>query len=105
MIYHITTEKEWAACEADASYIPGAFEEEGFIHASDQHQLDGVLNRYYRDRTDLILLVIDEKKVADRIIYEASTNGEKYPHIYGRLNKDAIVKIIRPFHHADERYY
>ncbi len=97
MIYHISTEKEWAALEGKKEYAPEAFKREGFIHTSELRQLEGVLQRYYSGRNDLLLLVIDETKLSARLLYEPSTNAELYPHIYGALNKNAIVEIIRPF--------
>jgi uncharacterized protein (DUF952 family) len=97
MIYHITTEKEWAAYDDKAEYAPAAFEKEGFIHASRLSQLEGVLERYYSGRTDLLLLRIDERKLDCDLIYEPSTNKDLYPHVYGKVNKDAIVEVVEEF--------
>ena len=97
MIYHITTEKEWAAHRDNADYAPAAFVKEGFIHTSRLHQLEGVFERYYATRNDLLLLRIDEQKLASELIYEPSTNRELYPHIYGKLNKDAIIEVVEDF--------
>lgn len=97
MIYPITTEKEWAAYQDDTEYAPAAFETEGFIHASRVGQLEGVVKRYYAGKNDLLLLRIDERKLSCDLIYEPSTNKELYPHLYGKLNKDAIVEIFTNF--------
>jgi uncharacterized protein (DUF952 family) len=97
MIYHITTEKEWAAHKDQPEYAPAAFEKEGFIHTSRLNQLEGVFQRYYAERDDLLLLRIDEQKLSGRLIYEPSTNRELFPHIYGKLNKDAIVETVQEF--------
>lgn len=97
MIYHITTEKEWAAFKGKAEYAPAAFEKEGFIHTSRLNQLEGVFQRYYSQRNDLLLLRIDEQKLTSNLIYEPSTNRELFPHIYGKLNKEAITEVIEEF--------
>lgn len=97
MIYHITTEKEWAVYDDKAEYAPAAFEKEGFIHASRLSQLEGVLQRYYSGRNDLLLLRIDERKLECDLIYEPSTNKELFPHVYGKVNKDAIVEVVEDF--------
>lgn len=97
MIYHITTQKEWAAHKDKADYAPAAFEKDGFIHTSRLHQLEGVFQRYYSERNDLLLLRIDEQKLASNLIYEPSSNRELFPHIYGKLNKDAIVEMVEEF--------
>lgn len=97
MIYHITTEKEWAACANQSEYAPAAFAKEGFIHTSRLHQLEGVLQRYYAGRKDLLLLKIEEKLVEPDLIYEPSANKELFPHVYGKLNKSAIVEVVDNF--------
>jgi uncharacterized protein (DUF952 family) len=97
MIYHITTEKEWAAHKDKADYAPAAFEKEGFIHTSRLNQLEGVFQRYYSERNDLLLLRIEEQKLVGRLIYEPSSNRELFPHIYGKLNKDAIIEVVEEF--------
>jgi uncharacterized protein (DUF952 family) len=97
LLYHITTKEEWAPFKGQAHYTPSSFEREGFIHASRFHQLPGVLERYYSGRNDLILLKIDEQKLACQLIYEPSANRELFPHIYGELNQDAILDVIEPF--------
>ncbi|HEY0743369.1 MAG TPA: DUF952 domain-containing protein [Chryseosolibacter sp.] len=97
MIYHITTEKEWAVCANQSEYAPAAFAKEGFIHTSRLHQLEGVLQRYYSGRKDLLLLKIEEKLVEPDLIYEPSANKELFPHVYGKLNKSAIVEVVDNF--------
>jgi uncharacterized protein (DUF952 family) len=41
----------------------------------------------------LVLLCIDAGRVESEIRYDG-TEGEKYPHIYGPLNVDAVVKAL-----------
>jgi uncharacterized protein (DUF952 family) len=94
VIYHVTTEKEWAIFLARQEYAPAAYEKEGFIHTCALHQLEGVLSRYFKGREDLILLYIDETMLVHELKYEAATGGELFPHIYGTINKTSIVKII-----------
>ena len=66
---------------------------EGFIHASKADQVQGVLTRYYKAQTNLILLHIDETKLTAPLKMElAASVNEEFPHIYGRLNLDAVVK-------------
>ena len=66
---------------------------EGFIHTSKAEQVQGVLNRYYKNQTDLLLLHIDETKLTALLKYElAPSVNEEFPHIYGSLNLDAVVK-------------
>jgi len=93
MIYHIATFEDWEAHVSNATYEPAGYALEGFIHCSMKEQVPGVLQRYYAGVKNLILLHIDESKLMPELKYEASTNDELYPHLYGPLNKNAIVLI------------
>lgn len=48
---------------------------------------------YRRVPGDFLLLVIDERKVTAPVQYE-NVGGILFPHIYGALNRDAIVGVI-----------
>jgi uncharacterized protein (DUF952 family) len=91
-IYHITTKQEWHSAKGFVS--APSLETEGFIHCSEEQQVKGVLERYYQGRTDILKLVIDPKKLASELKYElAPSINENFPHIYGPINKDAIISV------------
>jgi uncharacterized protein (DUF952 family) len=94
MIYHVTTYNLWEAAIKAGYYEAPSLQSEGFIHTSTQQQVQGVLNRYFKDEKNLLLLHIDEHKVSPEIKWEvAPSENEKFPHIYGRLNLDAVIKV------------
>ena len=93
MIYHVATSQEWNIHLTNATYEPDAFSKEGFIHCSTKAQVPGVLQRYYAGVQNLILLHIDESKLTPSLNYEAATNNELFPHVFGPINKDAIVTV------------
>ena len=66
---------------------------EGFIHASPKSQLTRVANKYYKAKTNPLILVIQKDKLTTELKWEPATGGT-YPHLYGNLNLDAIVKTI-----------
>jgi uncharacterized protein (DUF952 family) len=74
-------------------YEAASLRTEGFIHCSFLEQLDAVLNRYYKDAKKILLLEIETEKLTSRLINEPSTGGEIYPHVYGKINREAIIKI------------
>ena len=90
LIYHIVLPEVWAAFETGLYRHP-SLAEEGFIHCSFEKQLDGVIERYYSDAESVIILEIESDRLMSRMIREPSTNSEIYPHIYGPINRDAIV--------------
>jgi uncharacterized protein (DUF952 family)/GNAT superfamily N-acetyltransferase len=96
-LYHITPVQNWEAAQRKGSYEFDSLKSEGFIHCSLKEQVVRVANSRFRGRDDLILLQIDEAKVTAKIKYENLEGGhEKFPHIYGALNLDAVIKVF-PF--------
>lgn len=94
MIYHVVTPKNWQKAMIDGFYEAPSLHAEGFIHTSKQDQIQGVLERYYANETNLLLLHIDESKLTAPMKYElAPSVNEMFPHIYGPLNIDAVVEV------------
>ena len=93
LIYHIVTPEVWENFKDKDSYEAESLTTEGFIHCSFAEQLDGVLQRYYKDAEKVLILTIDTEKLTSELINEPSTNNEIYPHIYGEINKSAIIDI------------
>ena len=93
MIYHVISNAGWQKALLEGFYEADSLAKEGFIHASKEDQVAGVIQRFYKDKTDLILLHIDENKLTAELKYElAPSINEEFPHIFGRLNTDAVVK-------------
>ena len=114
-LYHMTPGAEWAAAQALGEYRLSTrgktLAEEGFIHCSHAHQVVRVADAIYRGTRGLVLLVIDPAAVRAEIREEALGRvgrvrgaagwpaGERFPHIYGPLNADAVVDVL-PFEPA-----
>ena len=93
MIYHVISDADWQKALQQGFYEHPSLAAEGFIHTSKKEQVKGVLERYYQNQTDLLLLHIDETKLTAELKYElAASVNETFPHIYGRLNLDAVVE-------------
>lgn len=98
IIYHITTKKEWENALENGFYEAKSLAIEGFIHCSTIDQVNGVLERYFKDATDIIKLTIDISKLTHKLVFElAPSINEVFPHIYGILNLDAVIEteIVR----------
>ena len=93
LIYHIVTPEVWETFKNKDFYKAESLHSEGFIHCSYAEQLDGVLQRYYKTAEKVLILEIETEKLQSKLVEEASTNNEIYPHIYGAINRDAIIGI------------
>jgi uncharacterized protein (DUF952 family) len=94
LVYHIVFSEIWDRFSGD-DYESESLGTEGFIHCSFPEQIEGVIDRYYRGAKNLAILEIDTTKLRSKLVVEPSTGGEDYPHIYGPMNRDAIVRIKR----------
>jgi len=95
IIYHITTKADWQRAQSIGFYETASLADEGFIHCSHAHQVDGVLERYYAGQTNLVKLVIDVDKLNQRLQDDFSPSmNESFPHVYGRINLDAVCEVV-----------
>ena len=85
---------------ARGTYAPTSLRDEGFIHCSTLAQVIDTANRFYRGQDDLVLLLIDESQLKAELKYEGprmdrgESSGELFPHLYGELNVDAVVRVV-----------
>jgi glutathione S-transferase len=95
MIFHITDQATWAASQHNGVHTGSTrgvdLAEEGYIHCSTAEQWQGVIQRYYGDATDLVLLHIDEALLTSPVVYEQLPGApEPFPHLYGPVNLEAV---------------
>jgi uncharacterized protein (DUF952 family) len=96
-IYHIATAPDWEHARSVGEYAISTrgrtLAEQGFIHGSTAEQVAPVANLIYKGMPDLLVLVIDPSRVRPEIRYDQVPGWESpFPHIYGPLNTDAVVK-------------
>ncbi|HLI25400.1 MAG TPA: DUF952 domain-containing protein [Acidimicrobiales bacterium] len=90
-LFHLAVRAEWEAARAGGngyrrSTIDRSLADEGFIHCSFASQVQGVAERFYQGRRDLVLLVIDASLIPCPLKVEGG-----FPHIYGPLPIGAVV--------------
>ena len=102
IIYHLTPADYFSRLPADQPYRPREFDREGFIHCTKgEERLLLVADTIYRRVPgDFLLLVIDERRVTSPVKHE-NVGGILFPHIYGALNRDAIVRSVTMGRRAD----
>lgn len=96
LIHHLASLADWER-RSEEHYEPEQMAVEGFIHLCTADQLAGVVQRYYRGRSDLVLLSVHPDRLGAPLVWEDSTGaGEEFPHLYGPLNLDAVA-LVEPF--------
>lgn len=102
MIYHITTPEAWNEALRRGEYRAESLETEGFIHSSTGAQVVPVADLLYQGGGKLYLLKIDPALLTSDLKWEPPAGatppgipaGDLFPHLYGPLNLEAVVKIF-----------
>lgn len=97
-LYHVATKEDWQKAKSNNIYtvstLGKTLNDVGFIHLSYANQVKLVADFIYKGMSGLILLKIDSSKLTSKVVVEdVEGTDEKFPHLYGPLNLDAVVGI------------
>jgi len=100
---HLTNSANWIEAQQQGFITAPSLAAEGFIHCSTEYQMRDVANKYYRGATDMVLVHIDPVTLASPLKWEPPAhidgspslpNEPLFPHIYGVINLDAVIRVI-----------
>lgn len=112
VICHLVERSAWSV--GAAGYRPASLGAEGFIHFSTPAQVLATANRYYRGRDDLLLVVVDPRRLSAPLRWEPpapppssvagpaaataapTATDERFPHLYGPIDAGAVAVVV-PF--------
>lgn len=91
---HLVPEPVWRANERE-EYFPEAFDREGFIHCTiGDAELIAAANRFYvEDPRSFLVLTLDPARITSPVTIEDPRSV--FPHIFGPLNRDAVIGTRR----------
>ena len=75
IIYHVVLSEVWEKFKDENFYEADSLASEGFIHCSFAEQLEGVLQRYYKDVSKVLILTIETEKLMSVLVNDISTDG------------------------------
>ena len=97
-LYKIISVKDWKKSQG-MEFVKLSSIDHDFIHLSKEDQLDRIIEKYWTDITEFIVLKIYTDKLPGRLIYEPNPGGlNKYYHLYnGSIPLNAVFesKAIR----------
>ena len=95
-IFHIATLADWKQAEADGTYTTSTYgvtlAEAGFLHAARHEQVREVLDTHYGEVTEPLVVLEIETDLLDVPWREDDVDGVMFPHIYGPLKTEAVVR-------------
>jgi uncharacterized protein (DUF952 family) len=103
MIFHIISRTAWDNAQQRGEYHAESLSTEGFIHCSTFSQVLPVAENFYKGQSGLILLMIEPSLLSSTLKWESPSGGipppgapedGPFPHIYGSLNLNAVVKVL-----------
>ncbi len=92
-IYHICADHVWRAFEEGGELTAEPPPRgEGFLHFSTADQLAESGAIHFAGREDLVLLTVDSQRLGPDLKWEPSRGGALFPHLYGPLPHDAVIR-------------
>lgn len=92
-IFHMCRAEEWQAAQAAGRYDGSSQDQaDGFIHFSTAAQLPESAARHRTGQTGLVLLTVETEACGDALKWEPSRGGQLFPHLYGPLLPDAVLR-------------
>ncbi len=100
-LYHLALRDDWQRAKVEGHYPHSsrglALAEVGFVHASQAHQVEPTLRRFYGDlpAAEVLLLAIDPARLGPAGVEvrmePAPESGELFPHLYPALPLEAVI--------------
>lgn len=103
-IYLLSSIAEYQQALSTGKLTRDSLTSEGFIHATPKSQLNRLANKYYKDKEQPLILIVDKELVIPEIKWEPASGG-LYPHIYGPLNINAVTKVEKISLNEDGNFY
>ena len=101
-IYKICAAGEWAQAVRQGRYIGTAVDvKDGFIHFSTARQAAETARRHFAGQSGLVLVKVNPALLQADLKWEASRNGDLFPHLYGSL-PTAAATDVRPLPLGDD---
>ena len=93
-IFKIIDKDEWQKVKQTGTYGGSKKDiEDGYIHFSEEDQVEETLRRHYPKKDNLLLLKVNAFKL-EHLLWEQASNGDMYPHLYSPLD---IVNVEEEF--------
>ena len=85
-IFKVIDRDDWQKAKESGTYSGSEKDlKDGYIHFSEEDQVEETLNKHYPKKENLVLLRVNAFKLED-LFWEQASNGDMYPHLYSSLD-------------------
>jgi uncharacterized protein (DUF952 family) len=104
LTYHATPKAHFDSLDPNGPYLPPDYDADDFVHCTDGAEaLSVVLTTYYKDEPgDWVVLYLDAQRITSPVRYDDP--AKLYPHVYGPINRDAIIAVKEIDRAADGKF-
>lgn len=93
-IFHICRREEWQQATAEGAYRGSSQDRaDGFIHFSTGAQVKASAAKHRAGQSGLVLVTVDSGRLGPALRWEPARNGQLFPHLYGALPLEAVIRI------------
>ena len=90
-IFKIIDKDDWKKAKQIGTYGGSKKDiEDGYIHFSEEDQVEETLRRHYPNKENLLLFKVNAFKL-EHLLWEQASNGDMYPHLYSPLDTSTVV--------------
>lgn len=96
ILFHVAKQNDYYKSLSTGFYGEFSIKKDGFVHCSTVENLVEVANDNLKMiQEKLIILCIETEKLKSKVKWEKrGTKGIEFPHVYGMINLDAVIKTI-----------
>lgn len=92
VIYKIVPKSLWDEAKTRGVFEGAAIDlTDGYIHFSTASQARETAARHFAGQTDLLLVAVDAERLGEALKFEPSRGGDLFPHLYAKLDLDAVL--------------
>lgn len=100
-VYKIVDADQWRAARLAGRFAgTGRDHQDGFVHLSGADQVSGTLAAHFAGVSNLVLVEWNADDLGERLRWEPSRDGQRFPHYYGELDPARAVSV-RPLETPD----
>lgn len=93
-IYKILSAAEWEVAVRERSFRGAGIDlADGYIHFSTAAQAVETAAKHFADQGGLVLVAVDAGALGSAVKWEVSRGGQLFPHLYGALSFDAVLRV------------
>ena len=91
-IYKIIENDELKKAKLSGEYLGSSKDiQDGYIHFSEEFQITGTLEKFFKGQENLLLLKVNTDKL-EHLLWEQASDGNMFPHLYSPLEINNMIE-------------